>query len=156
MKICYKNNDHTMKKILFAVLLFLAVGQLGFAQDDTERIQQMRVEFFNRELQFTEAEAEAFWPIYRQFRIDQQNLEDTYRTKRRLELMSDAEAERYIEEHLELEEKKLALKRSYIGKLKQVISVRKIAMINRTERKFKQALLNKIKDRRQPQRRRFN
>lgn len=140
-----------MSRLFFLSALFLFSGTFAFAQfeeADTERIQEMRVAFFNDELQFSSAESKAFWPIYNEFRQDQRKLKRSYKGDRRMELMSDAEAERFLEQHLELEEKQLALKRQYIDRLKNVISVRKIAMINRTERKFKQSLLNKIQNRR--------
>ncbi len=142
-----------MKKILFLSTMFLLSGIFAYAQKergDNERIQQMRVEFFNQELQLSAEEAEAFWPIYEQFKNDQKKLRKEYRQDRKMELMTDAEAERYVEDHLVLEEKQIALKRKYITRLKGVISIRKVAMINRTERKFKQDLLHKIQDRRGP------
>ena len=142
-----------MKKILFLSTMFLLSGIFAYAQKergDNERIQQMRVEFFNQELQLSAEEAEAFWPIYEQFKDDQKKLWKEYRQDRKMELMTDAEAERYVEDHLVLEEKQIALKRKYITQLKGVMSIRKVAMINRTERKFKQDLLHKIQDRRGP------
>ncbi len=140
-----------MKKTLFLSTMFLFSAIFAYAQrgnGDNERIQQMRVEFFNQELQLTTEEATAFWPIYEQYRKDQKILRQEYRQDRNMELMTDAEAERYVEDHLILEEKQIALKRKYIAQFKGVISIRKIAMINRTERKFKKNLLHKIQDRR--------
>jgi len=140
-----------MKKVLFLSSLFLLSGIFAFAQrgeGDNERIQQMRVEFFNNELQLSPEESEAFWPIYEQFKRDQKNLRKEYKQDRNMELMTDAEAERFVEDHLMLEEKQIALKRKYIAQIKKVIPIRKVAMINRTERKFKQNLLHKIRDRR--------
>lgn len=150
-----------MKKTIVLFALFLMMGTFAFAQrgdGDNPRIQEMRVEFFNQELQLTPEEAAAFWPVYEQFKKDQKALKKDMRPDRKMELMTDAEAEKFVEDHLLHEEKKIALKRQYINKLKGVISIRKIAMINRTERKFKQSLLNKIQDRRRGQgaRNRFN
>ena len=132
-------------------MLFFLAGTFAFAQKghgDNPQIQEMRMEFFNKELQLTATESETFWPTYDQFKADQRALKKEYRADRKMELMTDEEAERYVEDHLILEEKQIALKRQYINKFKKVISIRKIAMIHRTERKFKQELLGKIKDRR--------
>lgn len=140
-----------MNRLFFLSTLFLFSINLAFAQPedrDTERIKEMRVAFFNEELQFTPEESDAFWPIYEDFRVERRELKKSYKMNKRMELMSDQEAALYLEQHLELEEKQLALKRQYINRLKKVISVRKIAMINRTERRFKQSLLSKIQNRR--------
>lgn len=151
LKIHHYNTIYKMKKLFFTSALFLLSGTFAFAQfagADSERIQEMRVQFFNEELQFSPKEAEDFWPIYNNFREEKKALKASYKSGRKLELMTDAEAEEFLEQHLDLEEKQLALKRQYINRLKPVISIRKIAMINRTERKFKQALLRKIKEHR--------
>ena len=139
-----------MRRSFLILPLFFCFGLTLFAQPDegdNPRIQEMRVAFFEEELQFTPEESAAFWPVYQKYREDRKNLKSKYPMNKRMELMTDSEAEHFIDQHLELEEKELALKRTYINELKGVISIRKIAMINRTERKFKQALLNKIKDR---------
>mgnify|MGYP001804316812 CR=1 FL=1 len=101
-----------MNRLFFLSTLLLLSGTVAFAQfeaADTERIQEMRETFFNEELQFTPEESKAFWPIYDQFREDRRTLKRSYKADRRMELMTDAEAERYLEQHLELEEKQLAL-----------------------------------------------
>lgn len=132
--------------------MLLMAGSVGWAQDgdleNNPRIQEMREEFFNRELQLSPQEAKAFWPLYNDFRSKERELKAKLRDGRRLELMTDAEAERYLEEYLDVEEQQLALKREYFGKFKQVINIRKIAMLNRTERQFKKSLLNKLQERR--------
>lgn len=132
-------------------LLVALVATVSFAQRDGtkfERVEALRKEFFEQELQLSVEESNAFWPIYTAYKREERDLKKSYRSDRKIELMSDAEAERYVYDHLEMEEKQLALKRKYIEELKAAISIRKIANINRVERKFKRELLQKIKDRR--------
>ncbi|MEO0775440.1 MAG: hypothetical protein AAF146_02720, partial [Bacteroidota bacterium] len=123
-----------MKKVFLIGWMLLMAGSVGWAQDgdleNNPRIQEMREEFFNRELQLSPQEAKAFWPLYNDLRSKERELKAKLRDGRRLELMTDAEAERYLEEYLDVEEQQLALKREYFGKFKQVINIRKIAMLN--------------------------
>ncbi len=138
-----------MKKIFLIGFVALWASLGVWAQDlENPQIQAMRKEFFERELQLSPQESQAFWPLFDEYRLKQRDLKGKVRDGRKLELMSDAEAERFLEENFDLEEKQLALKREYFGKLKEVMNVRKIAMINRTERKFKKSLLHKLQERR--------
>ena len=139
-----------MKQSIFAVLVFL--GALNFinAQDfDNANVQEMRMKFYNDQLQFTEQEQKDFWPLFEQFKKDEQNLKKQARPNQRFDLMSDAQAEAYILKTLDTEDKVIDLKRDYVIKLMKVIPVRKVAMINRTERQFKQKILSNIKKKRQ-------
>ena len=63
--------------------------------------------------------------------------------------MSDEQAKEFILKSLDQEEKLLDLKRQYVIKMMEVIPVRKVAMLNRTERQFKRTLLNNMKNNRQ-------
>jgi hypothetical protein len=120
------------------------------AQDfENENVQEMRVSFYNEQLQFTEAEKQSFWPLFEQFKKDEQNLKDQFKPDQRFELMSDAQAEEFILKSLDHEEQLIDLKRQYVKKLMKVIPVRKVAMLNRTERQFKHKILNDFKKNRQ-------
>ena len=138
-------------KIRFVITMLAMLFTLNsiFAQGDLERrIQEERVKFFNQELQLSDAEADAFWPLFDQYRADEKALEAKYRTNKKLALLSDEEVEQHIFQMLELEEKKLALKRAYIEKLRGKLPIRKIAMLRNTELKFKRRILKKIQENR--------
>jgi len=139
-----------MKQSILAVFVILGALNFASAQDvDNEKVQEMRVKFYNEHLQFTDQEQKDFWPLFDEFKKDEQNLKKQNRPKQKFELMSDAQAEAFILSTLDTEEKIIGLKREYIKDLMEVISVRKIAMINRVERQFKTEILKNLKRKRQ-------
>ena len=143
-------NHKVMKQSISALLVFLGVLNFTIAQDfDNSKVQEMRVKFYNENLQFSEQEQKDFWPLFEQFKKDEQRIKREARPNQRFDLMSDAQAEAYILKTLDTEEKIINLKRDHIKKLMTVIPVRKVAMINRVERQFKKEILNKMRKNRQ-------
>ena len=138
-----------MKKIIFIAIFLAGILNTSIAQGELEaRIQEKRVDFFNTELQLTDSEADQFWPLYDQYRGEKESLKKSYNKNQKLELMSDKEVEGYIFASFELQEKELALRRKYFEKLRGFLPIRKIALLNRTEQKFKRKLLQHVKQRR--------
>ncbi|MEM1318772.1 MAG: hypothetical protein AAGG75_00880 [Bacteroidota bacterium] len=138
-----------MKSLMLSTTLLLLSTLFCFGQGDIERrIQEERVNFFNQELQLTDEEAKQFWPLFDQYRTDSKKLRESYNTNKKIELLSDQEVEELVFKSFEQEEKQLALRRSYFEKLQTFMPIRKIAMLKRTEQKFKKKLLNHVKQRR--------
>ena len=67
--------------------------------------------------------------------------------KAKIEDMSDAEIEKWLNDRMKTEEKKIALHRTYIQKFKTVISIRQIALLQRAEKRFKRELLRRVRER---------
>lgn len=148
-----------MKTFLYIVLVALAIPL--YAQDDDlpeeknptvrERIQAARVAYITDQLALTPAEAEKFWPIYREF------------TGKRLELLKEV---RYARRHpdpaktadqnekdlvalgLEVKQKEVDLERQYSEQLLKVIPAQKVRMLPEVERKFRVMILKQIQERR--------
>ena len=138
-----------MKRILIAFFALFALLSTGVAQPDVEeRIKQAREDFFTKALQLTPQESKDFWPLYYQYQDDEKDLENQYRPHGKIELMSDQEVEQYIENTFTLKEKQLALQRSYFQKMRTVLPIRKVAMLNKTEKQFKRKLLERVQNRR--------
>jgi hypothetical protein len=139
-----------MKQLILGLFVFLSVTNFTAAQDfENENIQEMRVKFYNENLQFTDAEKQSFWPLFNQYKKDEKSLKNQFKPNQRFELMSDEQAKEFILKSLDQEENLLDLKRQYVIKMMDVIPVRKVAMLNRTERQFKRTLLNNVKNNRQ-------
>ena len=138
-----------MKQIfLIATICFFAYA--SFAQQerpqpkDKEAVKQAMEQFLNQELQLSDAEQTAFWPAYRKYREQMEALREG-KGRPKLELMSDAEAEAFIDNHFVMEEKKLALRKSLYQDLKGKVNLRKLAALSRTEQKFKRQLLRRYR-----------
>lgn len=137
------------QSILILIALSYSMNLIIAQEVENEKVREMRVNFYNEQLQFTEEEKQNFWPLFEQFKKDEQNLKDQFKPDQRFELMSDAQAEAFILKSLDHEEELIELKRQYVKKLMKVIPVRKVAMLNRTERQFKHKILNDFKKNRQ-------
>ena len=135
-----------MKKILLIAALGL-LAYTSYAQDrrpDPEEVKSAMTNFINQELQLSETEKEVFWPAYDKYREEMESLREG-RKKPRMDLMSDAEAEAFIDNHFMVEEKKLALRKEMYQSLRTKMNVRKLAALPQAEQKFKRHLLNRVK-----------
>lgn len=139
-----------MKKLILISSFLLSFLIIGYSQGELEaKIQKERVAFFENELQLSQSEADQFWPLYDQYRADVKALKKSYRRDKKVALMSDKEVEAYIFEAFEMQEKQIGIRKTYYEKLRQFMPIRKIAMLDRTEQKFKKKLLQHVKQRRQ-------
>lgn len=145
-----------MKKNCFLLLLSAALPLLLPAQPGDipekarERIESYKIAFFTERLQLTPEESKDFWPLYNEFEDSRENLRKTYDFEgKRLELLSDQELETHIEQQLKLEEEMVALRRKYIKRFKEVLPIRKVAMLQIVDNDFKRQLLQELRKRQQ-------
>lgn len=140
-----------MKKIIFALLLLLTLSQVK-AQQGKERIEAFKAAFFTEQLELSTEEARNFWPVYDEYEAEKDVLKKQYERRRKIELLSDVEVEEYLIQQFEFEDKQLVLKRKYFERFKEILPIRKVARLNKTERAFKQKLLQMMKERREKRR----
>jgi hypothetical protein len=153
-----------MSKWIFGVLLLFALPLTVLAQDEDdlptgkagEQIQAQRVAFITRRLNLTTEESQKFWPLYNEYEAEQKKIRQKYKIKQDFTTMTDAEAEQSLSSALEMEQQLLNLKKEYVQRMKKVIPVRKIAMLNRVERDFKTELLKRLREMQQNRQRRLN
>ncbi|MCR9290491.1 MAG: hypothetical protein NXI23_24210 [Bacteroidetes bacterium] len=142
-----------MKKIIsvtiFTFCVLLVWGQDGLRK---ERIDAFRTKFYTQQLELTTEESQQFWPIYNEIEKEKKALKKEYKADGKIELMSDAELENFISNHLVLEEKQLALKRKYYNQVKEILPIRKVAILSRVEQRFKRKLLEEVRKRREGRR----
>jgi len=141
-----------MKKNIFIALLAVFATQALFAQQQREEVEALRAAIFTKALDLTPEESQGFWPLFYEYEEERKELRRQYAAGKRLEFMSDAEAEAFMEQTFEREEKELELKKKYFRKFKDVIPIRKIARIPMAEKAFQQRLLEIIKTNRQNRR----
>ncbi len=147
-------NHRLMKKsFVVALLLFATIGAT-FAQNARlqERIKSMKIAFYTEKLQLTPDEAQQFWPLFNEYEADKKKLKGDYKLPKRINQLSEAEADEAILASLDMEEKEIGLKRKYYTKLKTVLSAQKIAKLQRAERAFKEKILEIINERRKQKR----
>jgi hypothetical protein len=98
-------------------------------------------------MQLTESEAKAFWPVYDTYQKDLQAIND--RTGKLITAYADAwnkgpvtdeAASKLVEEALAIEDAELALKRSYLPKLNKALPAAKVGRYMQIENKIRAAV----------------
>lgn len=149
----------TFKTIL--VMALIAMTSLSMAQpgrmrkdgDRKEEIEAMKVGFLTRRLNLSPEEAKTFWPVYNQF----QNELDKIRENRRNEVkdakkdfmdMNDKDVEKIVDNEIAFRQNELDIMKKYHAQFKQVLPIKKVAILYRTEEDFKRELLKRIQEKR--------
>jgi protein-disulfide isomerase len=118
------------------------------AQNQREKIDELRAAFISKKLELPKEESDKFWPVYNEFQDKQKALKKQLRMAYRKlpEDFSEKEAE-YI---IDLENKtKLAeaeLSKSYSDKLKVLIGQQKMVKLHLAEEEFKREVIKTIKE----------
>lgn len=135
--------------LVFGLLPLLSWGQPPRPME--ERIEALRIAFFTEKLQLTPEESQNFWPLFNEFNKKERALRKTYKMDKSPELLSDAEAESLIDNMFVMEEEMLQLKKEYFGKMREVLPVRKLALLPHIDRQFKERLLREMRNRQERQ-----
>ena len=113
-----------------------------------QRVRAMKIAYMTDRMGLTPDEAQKFWPIYNEYEQEQRKIRDKYRPAADLSAMPDAELERFVGQHLDMQEEELRLKREYFTRMKRVLPIRKMAIFLQTETEFNRKLLQALQ---QPQ-----
>lgn len=150
-----------MKKNML-ILVMLASGiftalnaqDRPFLDDKKEEIEAMKIGFLTKRLNLSPEEAKTFWPVYNMFANDLQALRKNRREEKRHAKdeflnMSDKEVEKLVDGEIAFKQSELDIIKKYHAQFKQVLPMKKIAILYKSEEEFKLELLKKIQDRRQ-------
>jgi hypothetical protein len=144
-------------RILFVLLTLPAHAQeddIPGTQDARvrDKIQAVRVAYITDQLQLTPAEAERFWPIYREFadkrRDLRRQLTETPPAPQQGKTSEQVEKE-MVDRHFNVKQQELNLERDYSARLLNVISAQKLRTLPDAERRFRQMILEQIQRRQQ-------
>ncbi len=127
----------------------------GMSEERKEEIESMKIGFLTRKLNLTPDEAKKFWPVYNQYSDELKKLRDDQRNKRRdvkenIDSKSDKEMEKVVDDEIAFRQQELDVVKKYHSQFKQVLPVKKVAVLYRSEEEFKRELIEKIKERRNP------
>ena len=141
-----------MKKHFIFFLMLIPVIGWAQRQNPAEKLESLKIGFLTERLQLTPEEAKVFWPVYNQF----QNELETIRKQRKKGLrnlpddiagMSEKDLEIIVDNEIIFRQDELDVIKKYHPKFKQVLPVRKVAMLYKAEEDFKRKLLELIKER---------
>jgi hypothetical protein len=134
-----------MKKILvLSVICALLPASLAFAQVDSyiemlrSDVRTEKVAVITEVMAFTDAESEAFWPIYREYELELAKIFDMRLANikdyaEHFEAIDDAKADELILNSFKIGEKRNKLQKSYFGKFKKAIGAKRAAKFMQLE-----------------------
>jgi hypothetical protein len=146
-----------MKKVLSAVIMFVICFLFIVpvcAQDkpaDTNELLKDKIRTDKKlviatDMQFTEAEAKVFWPVYESYQKEQAKLYERARNlvagyAKNYETMTDKMAKKLLDDFMSIESDRLKLKKEYMPKFRKVLSEKKVARYYQLENKI-EAIVN--------------
>jgi heterodisulfide reductase subunit B len=124
------------------------------AQEDAaakqDKIKALELLYISRELDLTSQEAEKFWPVYKKYSKEVNELL-AERKRKAKELKgqprTDAIAEEALDKELGYERRMLEIKTSYKQEFMKILPARKVGNIYRSEREFRAMMIRQLKER---------
>jgi len=135
-----------IKPFVAAALVCLAAAAAAQTVKDTLEVSRQAIESQRRvlvagALPLTDAEADAFWPLYDAYEKERRPLDE-----RANELvadflagaasLTDAQAKAMVEEALKVDEERLRLRRAYLGRMAKAVPPRKLARFYQIDNKL--------------------
>ncbi|MBK8848321.1 MAG: hypothetical protein IPO27_17990 [Bacteroidetes bacterium] len=143
-------------KLISWILLAISIAHVAIAQDEKpgkreEKIEQFKIAFLTSRLNLTSDEAQKFWPVYNQFSSELKNLRKGHKPgeplSEEIDEMTNEEAGKMIDTEISNKQKEVEILKKYNTQFRQVIPVKKVALLFVLEREFNRELLRKIQER---------
>jgi hypothetical protein len=148
-------------KRIFIVLLLSVVSYSGYSQDlrmkvrpqrqqfkaarptnaGMRRIQVVKEAFISRQLDLTKAQADKFWPLYRQYQND---LIEVRRLKRLNNSDAQANGVEQVKKDLEYDTQLVNIRKHYNEEFLKVLPPEKVSQLIKAERAFNDELVRKL------------
>lgn len=152
----------TKKYITLVFILTALLSQFTYAQKPRggggrmkERMQAMKIGYITERLNLNTEEAQRFWPVYNRYSDEMMRLREDAKDNLMdgfadFQAMSDADADKLVNEMISFKVAEADIIRKYAAEFKKVIPIRKVAMLFRAEFDFRKEMLNRLRDRREP------
>lgn len=118
-----------------------------------ERVEALKIAFITERLKLTPEEAKVFWPVYNKYTEELKKLRESTKGKLAEEFgelpnMSDAEAEKMLNEMVSYKVAEAELIKKYAGEFKKVLPVKKVILLFKAENDFKRRVIEELMNRR--------
>jgi hypothetical protein len=138
-----------MKRILFIVVLLISAFSLNSMaqQDRSAKVRAMRASYLSGKLNLTEQQATKFWPVFNRYSDERKALRGEYKklfSGPQQNNMDKIQANNWVDDNIEYQEKELALKKKYKDELLKIISPQQLATLYQSEREFKKVLIEHL------------
>lgn len=139
---------------VFATLLLIVTIVSGQGRPGMDKIKSLKVAFITERVGLTSNEATMFWPVYNEHeealaQIRRKERMDIRSKMMDFENLSDSEANKLLDQLIELEKQKQELNVEFLSNIREVISPKKTFLLIKAEEDFKKRLLRQIQQRRQ-------
>lgn len=142
--------------VLFLFFTVQVMAQHRIKKPDPDKIKAYKIAFITEKLNFTEKEAEKFWPVYNlhekqmaELRNKESgNIRKLFDNKDKMNTLSESEAKQMITSVMTLQEKAHALNKEYHKKIQKILPYKKILQLYVAEREFKRELFHRLKRKR--------
>ncbi len=141
---------NNLKMKMLPILLFILSPIMLYAQGKGEKVEQLKIAYFTKELNLTSLEAEKFWPIYNEMDKKIKTLrKDRRKTIKELEAGGDTLSVEVVKKNtnsiFDNEIAEITLKKEYYSKIGTAIGYKKATKVYKVERDFNRELLNRLK-----------
>ena len=143
-------------KHLLALFVFIFLNASLNAQNKKnfhEKMRAYKVAYITDQLNFSELNAQKFWPIYNDYTDQMTKLhkEERYKIKKRIDKLggtknlSETEAKEILKHIIDIEKNRSELKTVFFNNISKFLSYKKIVMLELAEHEFNRKLLRKLK-----------
>jgi Spy/CpxP family protein refolding chaperone len=121
----------------------------GNRQPQLARIHAVKIGYLTDKMRLTPEQSEKFWPLYNQYEDELTAARKNFRQKYKGADKKDENVSRQIiDDHLDLQQQALELKRKYKDRFLQVITANQLTELYKAEQEFHKMLLHRLKQHR--------
>jgi len=146
-------NKRVIYYLAATVFLFTTSGTLlAQSQEQIDKFNQERKTYFTEQLELTEAESKAFWPLYDDFHNRKMKLVEDERNTwiyahKNADNLTDKEILETLEKAYTLKDKQLQLEREYYQeKFLDALPAKKVLKLGKVEWDFRRYLIRKLRE----------
>jgi len=148
---------HLVNQIISTAIMVMTLGfaMPGLAQDKPannletthEKLKADKKLIVAKYMELTDSEAKKFWPVYEEYQKDLQKLNErlgsllqSYATEYRGNSLSDEKAKKLLDEWLALDKDEASHRKTYAGRVLQVLPAKKAARYLQIENEYRVVL----------------
>lgn len=141
-----------MKKYLLIFLLavfclpvFAQTGNRQHMRDpqSREKIRAAHAAYITERLELSAAEAEKFWPVYREYGERRREFREQFRDARK----DSADEKALLELDLKIKQQELDLEKDYSQRLQKIVGAEKVLKLRHAEADFRKLIMRQVQQR---------
>lgn len=137
-----------MKKIVVMALFLFILQAKGQSPEALKKIEAAKIALITERLNLTPAQAEQFWPVYREYGNRNKEIRKEFNQARRTfdpNSATEDENKRMLEMATATKQRQLDLEQDYSQRFLKVVTSRQLNNLRTAESDFKEMLLRRIK-----------